>query len=90
MPRSLENYVQEIGRAGRDGKLARCHMFLHDKDYYQLRSISLSDLLDSQNAIMLTSRIILEAKKEYVRDSLGLAPTKKRRLQDSDEGRVVF
>ena len=47
MPRSLENYVQEIGRAGRDGKLARCHMFLNDKDYYQLRSISLSDLLDS-------------------------------------------
>ncbi|XP_023317737.1 ATP-dependent DNA helicase Q4 isoform X2 [Trichogramma pretiosum] len=28
MPSSLENYVQEVGRAGRDGKPAFCHMFL--------------------------------------------------------------
>lgn len=51
IPRSIENYVQEIGRAGRNGKLARCHMFLRDEDFYQLRRISLSDLLDSQSAL---------------------------------------
>lgn len=34
LPRSIENYVQEIGRAGRDGKLARCHMFLNNDDFY--------------------------------------------------------
>lgn len=66
-------------------------MFLNDKDYYQLRSISLSDLLDSQNAIMLTSRIILEAKKKYAEEFLGLVPTKKRRMKNSEEdARVVF
>lgn len=27
-PKSFENYVQEVGRAGRDGSTAQCHVFL--------------------------------------------------------------
>ena len=30
MPKSFENFVQEIGRAGRDGKPSFCHVFLDD------------------------------------------------------------
>ena len=59
LPRSIENYVQEIGRAGRDGTLARCHMFLNDSDFYQLRRITLSDLLDSESGYRLTSKCIV-------------------------------
>lgn len=28
MPMTFESYVQEVGRAGRDGKPSHCHLFL--------------------------------------------------------------
>ena len=31
MPKSFESFVQEIGRAGRDGKDAYCHVFIDEK-----------------------------------------------------------
>ncbi|KAL4427597.1 hypothetical protein ABPG74_012988 [Tetrahymena malaccensis] len=35
MPKTVENYVQEAGRAGRDGNISYCHMFLDDEDFYR-------------------------------------------------------
>ena len=39
MPKSFENYVQEIGRAGRDGLPSYCHVFIDDElnDLNELR-----------------------------------------------------
>jgi superfamily II DNA helicase RecQ len=34
MSRNIENYLQEIGRSGRDGAPALCHSFITDFDYF--------------------------------------------------------
>ncbi|XVF02709.1 hypothetical protein REPUB_Repub04eG0197700 [Reevesia pubescens] len=46
LPESLEEYVQEIGRGGRDGRLSYCHLFFEDVTYYKLRSLMHSDGVD--------------------------------------------
>jgi hypothetical protein len=42
-------------------------MFLNNDDFYQLRRITLSDLLDSESGYRLTSKCIVEAKKELLK-----------------------
>jgi len=80
MPKSIEGYVQEIGRAGRDGTLARCHMFLNNDDFFQIRRLILGDLLDNYNALKLTNKIIVEAKKQLLKIvKPELVPSKKRK-----------
>ncbi|KAG2377785.1 hypothetical protein C9374_008870 [Naegleria lovaniensis] len=46
LPRSIESYVQEIGRAGRDGSPAQCHIFFDEDDYVISRSLCYSNYVD--------------------------------------------
>ena len=43
MPKSVENYIQETGRAGRRQKRAYCHLFLDQNDYFVERNYFLAD-----------------------------------------------
>lgn len=43
LPKSLENFAQEIGRAGRDGKPARCELFACSEDMLTLGNFTYGD-----------------------------------------------
>ncbi|KNA16151.1 hypothetical protein SOVF_091870 [Spinacia oleracea] len=57
LPESVEEYVQEIGRAGRDGRLSYCHLLFDDTSYFRLRSLMYSDGVDEYAVNKLLSEI---------------------------------
>ncbi|KAI8905840.1 P-loop containing nucleoside triphosphate hydrolase protein [Gorgonomyces haynaldii] len=58
MPKSLENYVQEIGRAGRDGRICECFCFLVKDDYILQRSLCFQDSITNSQLQMLLDRLL--------------------------------
>lgn len=57
LPRTLEDYVQQTGRAGRDGQPAHCHVFLHDDDFIRYHSLAHSDGVGYQSVFRLLCRV---------------------------------
>ncbi|XP_072364116.1 ATP-dependent DNA helicase Q4 [Scyliorhinus torazame] len=66
MPKGFENYVQEIGRAGRDGKPAHCHLFLDPEggDLNELRRHIYADTVDYYTVKKLVQKVFPPCKCE--------------------------
>ncbi|XP_059496448.1 ATP-dependent DNA helicase Q4 isoform X2 [Stegostoma tigrinum] len=64
MPKGFENYVQEIGRAGRDGKPAHCHLFLDPDggDLNELRRYIYADTVDYYTVKKLVQKVFPPCK----------------------------
>ncbi|KAK9799769.1 hypothetical protein WJX73_003215 [Symbiochloris irregularis] len=57
MPRNLAEYVQQVGRAGRSGKPALCHLYLADSDFLRLHSLAHADSLDAATALQFLQHV---------------------------------
>lgn len=57
LPKSLENYSQEIGRAGRDGKASVCHILACAEDLIPLQNFIYGDTPSKQALAKFTENI---------------------------------
>ncbi len=58
LPKSIENYSQEIGRAGRDGKLARCELFGCGDNIPVLENFVYGDTPDKESIAVVLKQIV--------------------------------
>lgn len=75
MPKSFENYIQEIGRAGRDGKESFCHLFLDNdgEDLFGLQNYIYQNGVDKPNLRKLVANIFQPCKCQAIAENAQVA-----------------
>ncbi len=58
LPKGAESYAQEIGRAGRDGKLARCDLFACPTDVTTLENFAYGDTPTPESVASLVDELL--------------------------------
>ncbi|GBG27989.1 ATP-dependent DNA helicase Q-like 5 [Hondaea fermentalgiana] len=64
MPRSIEDYVQEVGRAGRDGREAVCVCMFDEADAMRLHSLAHAEGVDGRMPIRSLLRTLGERRSQ--------------------------
>ena len=69
MPKTFESYIQEIGRAGRDGNPAHCHLFLNTfgNDINELKRHIYSNSIDRHTVRKLLSLVFNSVNEDRIK-----------------------